>query len=216
MQVHGRQRSWHDFRSGTVSLDMTPDQRLLTACAHGDETALNALHARHARAAFAFAHRLLNDVQEADEVVADAFLVLWQQASDFDARSQVRTWLLGIVRHKALDRLRRRNALPEVPLDDELADTFADDAPTPYDELARRQDAALVVRCLGELPLPQQEALHLALQEGLTLAQIAQLQQVPQNTVATRIHHAKRKLRDCVAHALGLVKNPPRPDDIVT
>lgn len=192
------------------------DCSLLAACAQGDTQALERLHARHARAAFAFALRLCGRAQDADDAVAEAFVTVWQQAARYDRRSSVRTWLLGIVRHKALDLLRRREQAPAAADEDEApAVETADPGADPFVQLARQQQVEQLQACLNALPLPQREALYLALVEGLTLREIAAIQQVPDNTVATRIHHAKRKLRDCLMTASGL-KNPGARCDSAT
>lgn len=187
------------------------DGELLRACARGDMHALQQLHQRHAAAAHAFARRVCGQDDDADDAVAEAFVEVWRQAGRFAGQSSVRTWLLGIVRHKALDALRRREPLASLDDEDDPID-LPDPADGPYEQLARKQQAQVLIACLEQLPLPQRECLHLALQEGLRLRDIAQIQGVPDNTVATRIHHAKRKLRDCVARALGL-KNLPGSDD---
>lgn len=188
------------------------DADLIALCARGDKQALHDLHARHARAAFAFALRMLGNEADADDAVAEAFYEAWRQAGRFAGRSSVRTWLLGIVRHKALDLLRSRGTRGEDPLDDEEAVCVADAGMTPFEWLAERQQAQTVAECMDALPAAQKESLHLALLEGMTLAEIAAVQGVPANTVATRIHHAKRKLKDCVAAALGLKNSASRRD----
>lgn len=190
------------------------DEDLIRACAAGDVRALEQLHVRHARAAYAFALRITGVAADAEDAVAEAFYELWRQAGRFDCRSRARTWLLGIVRHKALDALRRRQ--PAQPLDDPSGDDppadLPDPNPGPYEQLLAQQQTRMLLDCLERLPVAQREALHLALVEALRLRDIAQIQGVPENTVATRIHHAKRKLRDCVAATLGL-KNPGVPSD---
>lgn len=188
------------------------DIDLITACACSDTLALRSLHARHARAAFAFALRMLGNEADADDAVAEAFYEVWRQASRFAGRSSVRTWILGIVRHKALDLLRARGVCLEDPLDDEVAACIADEGMTPFEWLAERQHLQIVVECMDALPVAQKESLHLMLLEGMTLAEIAKVQGVPENTVATRIHYGKRKLKDCVAAALGLKNSASRRD----
>jgi RNA polymerase sigma-70 factor (ECF subfamily) len=188
------------------------DVDLIGACARGDTRALHALHARHARAAYAFAMRMLDNEADADDAVAETFYDVWRQAGRFAGRSSARTWILGIVRHKALDLLRSRGALREAPLDDGQVSSVADDSPTPFERLAERQRAQVLAECMDALPAAQKESLHLALIEGMTLAEIAQVQGVPENTVATRIHHAKRKLKACVAAALGMKECTPACD----
>lgn len=178
------------------------DTELLAAVARSDEAALRALHARHARATFAFVWRMLDNTADAEDAVTEAFHDVWLNASRFRGQSSVKTWILGIARHKALDILRARGDVAHEPIDEAVAE-IAEDAGTPFDQLAELQRAEMVQRCMQALPPAQKESLHLALYEGLTLAEIAAVQGVPDNTVATRIHHAKRKLRECVARALG-------------
>lgn len=187
------------------------DGDLLRACTRGDTHALQQLHQRHAAAAYAFARRVCGHDDDADDAVAEAFVELWRQAGRFAGQSSVRTWLLGIVRHKALDALRRRDPAASLDDEDDPID-LPDPGDGPYEQLAQKQQAEVLIACLEQLPPPQRECLHLALQEGLRLSDIARIQGVPDNTVATRIHHAKRKLRDCVARALGL-KNPAGGND---
>ncbi|WP_019559547.1 MULTISPECIES: sigma-70 family RNA polymerase sigma factor [Caldimonas] len=174
------------------------DEQLLAAVARGDHAALRELHRRHAAAAVRFAWRMLNDVAEAEEAVADAFCDVWQQAHRFGGASRVRTWMLGIVRHKALDRLRRRHSSPTVSLEDEGPDAQnLGIAADPEDLAMRRQDVERLLACFEKLNPDQREALYLAVVEGLTVAEIACIQAVAPGTVATRIHHGRRKLREC-------------------
>lgn len=106
------------------------DERLLASVARGEEAALRELHRRHARAAVRFAWRVLGDVADAEEAVADAFCDIWRKAHRFNGASRVRTWLLGIVRHKALDLLRRRRGGPMASLDEE-GERLQDDEAVP-------------------------------------------------------------------------------------
>ncbi|MEW6695202.1 ECF RNA polymerase sigma factor SigE [Tepidimonas thermarum] len=190
------------------------DATLIAACASGDTRALQILHARHASAAFSFAWRMLGNEADADEVVADAFYEVWRQAGRFAGRSKVRTWILGIVRHKALDVLRSRQQFADNALSEDDLVSIVDDNPTPYEWLVEHQRMQVVAACMDALPAPQKECLHLALVEGMTIAEIARVVGVPDNTVATRIHHAKRKLKDCVARATGLKNQTAEGDSL--
>jgi len=201
---------WGARNDGTAR---SPDDRdLLRACGRGEQAALEQLHRRHARAAHAFALRICGHAADAEDAVSEAFFEMWRTAARFDARSSVRTWLFGIVRHKALDALRRRNPNGEQETLDEASADCIDDTPTPLEQLIEQQHAELLLDCFDRLPEPQREALHLALVEDMRLRDIAIIQRVPENTVATRIHHAKRKLKACVAAALGMKKTDSRDD----
>lgn len=99
--------------------------------------------------------------------------------------------------------LRRRARGDEQPLDDAALEV-ADVGPSPYEALLARQNAAAVRQCMQALPAAQREALHLQWVEDLKLEEIARLTAAPANTVATRIHHAKRRLRDCLLRRLDI------------
>lgn len=112
----------------------------------------------------------------------------------------MRTWLLGIVRHKALDILRRRDVQPCAEgeqLKVEMEDDPPDPSPGPEERLSWRQALQRIEHCLGELAREQREAIYLAVVEGLSVEEIAYIQGVPPGTVATRVYHARRKLRHC-------------------
>lgn len=188
------------------------DEELLERVARADQAALRTLHLRHAQAVYGFVWRMLDDVGAAEDVVAETFVEVWRRAGRFAGRSAVRTWIIGIARHKALDALRVRARSTEDSWDDDTLLQVADDGPTPFDVLLARQNAAAVRLCMQALPAAQREALHLQWVEEMTLEQIAQLTGTPANTVATRVHHAKRKLRDCLARQLGLDRLDRRKD----
>jgi len=176
------------------------DVELLAAVAREDEAALEMLHARHAPALFRFIHRLVDNAVDAEDIVLATFYDVWRNASRFEARSSVRTWLFGIARHKALDVLRARDRLELVDDDQAVADVV-DPEPTPLERLLARQESHRLSDCVDALPELQREAFWLHVVDGLKLREIASLLGVPENTVATRVHHSKHRLRDCLSGA---------------
>jgi RNA polymerase sigma-70 factor (ECF subfamily) len=175
------------------------DAELISAIGRGDEHALTALHDRHAVAAFRFVHRMLDDVGEAEDVVVETFYDVWRVAGRFEARASVRTWLFGIARHKALDRLRARGRLATDPLDEEEGPEIADETtPSPFERLLARETSQRLSDCVDALPDAQREAFWLHVVDGLKLRELSEVLTIPENTAATRVHHAKRRLRDCL------------------
>lgn len=171
--------------------------RLLEQVAARDEAALAVLYRRMSRMIYAFSLRRLNDADAAGEVVVETMYEVWKGAPRFAGRSRVSTWVLGIARHKALDKLRSRYGDLCEPLGDE-AEEVADDQPSVYELIAGRQQAAQVAVCMEVLPDEQRECIHLAFYEDAPLAEIALIQGCPENTVKTRLFHARRKMRDCL------------------
>lgn len=170
---------------------------LLERVAQRNEAALADLYRQMNRPICAYALRRLSDPVAADEIVVETMYEVWRHAGRFAGQSQVTTWILGIARHKVLDRLRRLGRMACEPLGEE-AEEVADERPDAYMHLVQRQQASQVARCLEALPEEQRECIHLAFYEDLPLAEIAVLQDCPANTVKTRLFHARRKIKSCL------------------
>jgi RNA polymerase sigma-70 factor, ECF subfamily len=181
------------------------DVALLKAISLKSAAAMESLYKRHSTTVFAFAYRRVNDDALADEVVNDTMLQVWHSAATFANQSSVKTWVLGIAKHKILDVLRSRGkaASREVDLTDDELNQFEDSAPGAYALLLSKQKGQHLVQCFQQLSAEQQSCLHLFIVEGMSLAEISQVLEVPSNTVATRIHHAKRKLREKLESIFG-------------
>jgi RNA polymerase sigma-70 factor (ECF subfamily) len=170
------------------------------------ELAMTLLYRALAGSVSAFVRRHLSfaDDHEVQAVTVDALYEVWRAAPDFNGGSLVKTWVLGIARHKALDAVRsnpRATAHSHVDIDD-YADSMADDSADVLTILADRQRAQQLDHAMNQLPLEQRECLHLLLVEGLTVKEIALVQNCPCGTVKTRVFHAKAKLRQSLAQWL--------------
>jgi RNA polymerase sigma-70 factor (ECF subfamily) len=166
--------------SATVGIEPT-DEQLLAALGRRELGALDALYERHHRLALALAFRMLSDRQAAEDVVQEAFLAVWRQAERFRAeRGSVKTWLLAMVHHRAIDRLRRRRGGEMAELDERIEDRRV--APVwqqAYDQIRGAQIAA----ALASLPPDQRETIELAYFGGKSQSEIAELLGVPLGTV---------------------------------
>ena len=133
---------------------------------------------------------------------------VWRAAPNYGGASQVKTWVLGIARHKLLDVV-RRNAHDHTHVDiSEYADSLPDDHADVFDALAAKQQAQWLMSWMGKLPNEQRESLHLLLVEGLSIEAIAQVQGCPNGTVKTRVFYAKAKLKRCLAQHLERTNLP--------
>lgn len=161
------------------------------------------LYATFSRRIYAFALNQLRNPDDAEDVVIDTMYEVWRRPRGFKGSSKFSTWLLGVARHKILDVLRARK-LDHLDIEGEgLADTLASDLPGAFDLLAERQRRESVIACMEKLPSPQRECLHLVFYEGLSLAEIAHIQTCPENTVKTRLFHARLRIRDCLQALLA-------------
>ena len=187
---------------------ITPDDDdllLLKRIGLRDSAAMEIFYKRHASSVYSFAFRRMNDAALADEVVNDTLLQAWISAKTFAGQSSPKTWLLGIAKNKILDALRSKGRLQARTQDTSEEDqhAFADTTPGSYAQLLAKQKGQHLSQCFDSLPPEQRACMHLSFVEGMTLAEIAQVMTIPANTVATRIHHAKRKLRDCMECIFG-------------
>jgi RNA polymerase sigma-70 factor (ECF subfamily) len=174
-----------------MDMDGATDEALLHALPERIE-ALEVLYERYVRAAMGLAVRMVRDHETAEEVVQEAFLSLWRHAERYEpARGSVRTWLLGIVHHRAIDRLRGRP--PTAPLPDELGPDPS--APDVWALAAQQLDRAAIRAALVKLPAEQHEAIELAYFAGLTQTQIATALGIPLGTVKGRLRLGLVRLR---------------------
>ena len=179
----------------------------LQKVAEGDENALRQLYDALAPVVYRFALARLSDPLDAETVVADVMVQLWQQAGRFEGRSAVRTWVLGIARHKILDCLRQRQKqADEDPLDtvvpDATLEAWLSECGRSLAEgersVAAAQCRAWLEQCLEQLSPPLRQALYLALVEGESYQAIATMLDCPANTVKTRVFHARRQMQQCL------------------
>lgn len=169
---------------------------LLAAVERGDELAMQDLYRSFNRRVFAFAMNRLNDHAEAEEVTIDTLLEVWKNPQRFRGESRFSTWLIGIANHKVIDRLRQRR-VDHLPVDEHV-ESIADEALRPDQSLEAGDQRRMLMDCMGKLPDEQRECLHLVLLEGLSLGEVAQIQSCPENTVKTRLFHARKRMKECL------------------
>ncbi|HLH57028.1 MAG TPA: sigma-70 family RNA polymerase sigma factor [Verrucomicrobiae bacterium] len=170
--------------------------RLLCRIAARDLQAMSDFYDQTAAPLFTLALRILGDAGEAEEVIQDVFVQIWEKATAFDpALGSAFHWALSIARHRAIDRYRsrqRRNRLNE-----QLQETTPEpDSVRPDSEAAGLEQAGLVRAALQGLPADQRQAIELAFFRGLTHPQIADLLKEPLGTIKARIRRGLLKLRE--------------------
>ena len=165
------------------------DALLVLRVGEGDVAAYRELVRRYAAKLSRFAARLLRDATEAEDIVQETFLRLWQRASEYEPKARVTTWLHRITHNLAVDRLRARRTQP-LP-DDEEMPTSARQA-TLLDE--KRRVVALEA-ALSALPERQASAIVLVHLHGLTGAEAAEVLGVGVEAVESLLSRGRRALR---------------------
>ncbi len=163
------------------------DRDVLVRVAVGELDALEELYDRYKTMAYSIAYRITNDASLAEDVVQDAFLGAWRNAAKYvEGRGSVKTWLLSIVHHRAIDAIRRRRPTSELPEPTE-APPAALTEPDIWAEVASGLDAEMVRGAMDVLSPPQREAIELAYFGGLTQVEIADRTGAPLGTVKSRM-----------------------------
>lgn len=194
----------------------TSDADLLRAHVAGDRDAFAELFHRHRDRLWAVAVRTIGDREEAADALQDALLSAHRAAARFRGDSAVTTWLHRIVVNACLDRIRRRQAHPTVPLPDgnRSDDTGATGGVEPAAP-APDHDTALVVRqALAQLPAEQRAALVLVDVQGYPVAEVARILDVAEGTVKSRCARGRARLAVLLGHLrTGSEDTAGRPTD---
>jgi RNA polymerase sigma-70 factor, ECF subfamily len=171
--------------------DGQSDENLIKAIVSGSQAAMHTLYRRHHVSVYRFIVRFGIDTDRAEDLVSEVFLNVWRQASTFENRSQVSTWILSIARFKALTALGRRR---EPQLDEESMETIADDADTPEQTILHADRTAQVRGCLAQISSNHREVIDLVYYHDKSIEEAAKILRLPKNTVKTRMFYARKHL----------------------
>jgi RNA polymerase sigma-70 factor, ECF subfamily len=174
------------------------DAVLLRGIVERRPEALSALYDRHAPTLLALARRILGGSPDADDVLQEVFVHVWNQAARYDpARSSVSTWLVLITRSRAIDRLRNRKVVERTheASQAEIAEHASPEGP---ESVFMRERRERVRREMENLPPEQRQVIEMAFYQGLTQSEIAAQADLPLGTVKTRTLLAMKKLRSAL------------------
>lgn len=174
------------------------DETLIHAVALGVVWALETLYERYARLLYSVAHHIVQDHQVAEDLLQETFLAIWQNAGSYSSQSgAVRSWLVAIVRHRAIDHLRRQRSRQDkkvVPLDElQFDETLS--TPDVWEEVWRSLEGAQIRRALSLLSKEQRMVIELSYFQGWTQAEIAEGYHIPLGTVKARMRLGLLRLR---------------------
>jgi RNA polymerase sigma-70 factor (ECF subfamily) len=197
--------------------ELKPDDgALITLIAQAQTDALNQLYDRYNRLIFSVAIAIVGDHAVAEEVTLDVFVQVWRRAGTYRPdQATVRTWLIAITRHHAIDILRMQKSRSEANTVnwDEIS---APEGSAPHGleegvQLSMQREH--VRKKMAELPADQREALVLAYFKGYTHSQIAQALRQPLGTIKTRIRLGMNKLKKLLEEEYPVVeKSGSEPD----
>lgn len=177
------------------------DRAVLGRVAAGDLAALEELYDRYKTMAYSIAYHITSDASLAEDVVQDTFLGAWRNAARYvEGRGSVKTWLLAIVHHRAIDAVRRRRPTAQLPEGDAYQSS-AFTLPDVWADVVAGLDAETVRGALALLSHVQREAIELAYFGGLTQHEIATRTGTPLGTVKSRIRLGMLSIRSSLDRA---------------
>ncbi len=180
------------------------DEELMPLIGDKDPGAFEVFYDRHGGVAFSLAYRIVGERAAAEDVTQEAFISIWRSGARYDpARGSVRTWMLGIVRNRAIDALRSRaSRAPKLDFDDDSILEQRPAAERTESEALRRETAAEVRGALDELPGEQSKVIELAYFGGFSHSEIAGMLGLPLGTVKGRMRLGLEKIRGELAEGL--------------
>jgi RNA polymerase sigma-70 factor, ECF subfamily len=173
------------------------DEDLVKQIATGDRVALAALYVRHRVKLYRFVLRLTNNETAAEDIVSDVFFDVWQQAGRFEARSKASTWFFAIARFKALSVRRERQHL-ELGPDKAIIEDPHDD---PESSMQKVDKGKIIQHCLKLLSSPHREVIDLVYYHEKSIKEVGEILRIPENTVKTRMFHARKRLSELLVAA---------------
>ncbi|MGE0710710.1 MAG: sigma-70 family RNA polymerase sigma factor [Planctomycetota bacterium] len=174
------------------------DHELLERYRRGDARAMDVLVDRHAATVYAFVFRFHGDPTLAEDLTQEVWLKVIRHAGSFEGRSRFTTWVYRIARNVCLDHLRHRQRHPDLARSEgdpfALEELEAGGAP-PLERASRKELAAQVADAVASLPERQREVFLLREQQELTFTEIADVLEVPRETVKSRMRYALGHIR---------------------
>ena len=176
------------------------DAALVQQVAGGDESALGELYDRYSGLLLALSRRILIDSSDAEEILQEVFLQVWNQAERYDRRrSSVSTWLVLITRSRSIDRLRSRQVKDRTLTSMQQENRRQHTSPEGMGAVLLDQRRQRLRQEMLELPSEQRQVLELAFFKGMTQSEIAGDTGIPLGTVKTRTLLAMKKLRKALS-----------------
>lgn len=169
----------------------TEETRIIRRLSSGDEEALGALMDRYGGALLHFAHRLVGDMQMAEEICQDTMLKAWQQAGSFRMDGHLKAWLFRVARNNAIDYIRRK----KLPTEEFQAahDTASHDQ-QPEREAEKSWLTNAILGALDALPDQYREVIEMRFFQDMCYQEIAEELRIPLGTVKSRLNYALKGL----------------------
>lgn len=183
------------------------ERELMARIVQKDNDALAALYDQYSTLLFSLVLRIVREQQEAEDLLQDIFLQVWDKAASFDNRKgNLYGWLVTLARNRAIDRIRRNRGArtrQQKLSEERMAQPMGTPEQTPLEAVVGFERANLVRDALDAIPEEQKEVLLLAYFSGLSQSEIANKLSLPLGTVKTRTRQGMNKLQTILRKQLA-------------
>jgi RNA polymerase sigma-70 factor, ECF subfamily len=181
----------------------TSDADLIFSLRQGNQNALSVLYDRYGGLVYTLALKLLDRIDEAEDLTQDVFLSFWKQEKFDPARAKLSSYLCLITRSRAIDKLRSRDSEQKSIVKLQQISGSEPDRPTPLDSATSAEEQNLVRQSLSQLSDLQRQILELSYYQSLSQSAIAQTLNLPLGTVKTHMRQGLIKLRQLLRSQIG-------------
>jgi len=172
------------------------DRDLLAAIARGEQRALASLFSRHNLRVFRYLMRIVDNRATAEDLLNEVFMQIWTHAGRYEGRSAPTTWMLSIAHNRAVSALRRTRVTEE--LDEETMGAIADEGDIADVVIERADSATELAAAIGKLSPEHRTIIDLVYYQERSVAEAAEILDIPEATVKTRMFYARKKLATLV------------------
>jgi len=173
--------------------DISDDELMLMYC-EGDADAFDVLFDRHRAPVYNFARVMLNGAEGAEDVLQETFISVARASKTYQARGRFRAWMMRIARNFCLNRIEAVRARRRLMARSSLDVVEPPHEPDTSERLVRSEEVKLLRHLVSELPERQREAIVLHTFEGMSYREMAEVLDVPVNTLKTLVHRARATL----------------------
>jgi RNA polymerase sigma-70 factor (ECF subfamily) len=179
-----------------LAAEESSDAELIERIAAADDLAMQVLYRRHHDSVFRFVYRIVGLRHAAEDIANDVFLEVWRNASAFEQRSGVSTWLLAIARNKSLSERRSRKS---EPWDEDAMALIEDESDGPEATVEKRDAGAILHRCLDQLSPAHRAVIDLVYFHHKSTTEAAKVVGSGCATVKTRLFYARERLSELLS-----------------
>ncbi|WP_420266683.1 RNA polymerase sigma factor [Candidatus Magnetominusculus dajiuhuensis] len=179
------------------------DEEIIIDYLNGDKNSFNEIITRYLKMIYNFCYRLIGNEKTAEDITQEVFLKVWKNIKKFDIKKSFKTWIYSIAKNSCIDYLRKRKDIPMSAFDDEdgeniIENNLTDEELKPDEIFVQTQNKKLIEHIMAELSVVQKEVIILKYVNDMSLSEIANIMDIPIDTVKSHHRRALIKMKKSV------------------